>query len=350
MFIQYEPSLFNSSQLLASNPTNSQNVNPSQLMSSHIVQPRNAVQNVQSVQPSTYFPQSQPTLPQTGYYPSQAQPTSALQGALQQVAATAPQFSLHAFGNQGQGLGLTLQQSASNTNHMNSSQHMSLSNTAGNQPTANKQSSQFNSIIQQQSPQNNAMKSPSQNMTPNSMLTPNSMMNTALSALSPNSKVFTSQVQNRQPPRFPNVAQLQGNKYGNTFVAQQLSGAASVVRPSIMVGSMMRSNTAPPTQPTFPPPIQRPGVQQNTTLITQTSIPTPVIVTQTTNPSMKALHEKQRREVLAHAQSFLNPQNKPSIKSPPKADSLEDKNLSDAISSITESKSDNQLATTKEKN
>ncbi|ESP04907.1 hypothetical protein LOTGIDRAFT_229985 [Lottia gigantea] len=351
MYIQYEPTtpMFGNNQILTASNQPNPSQNASQLIGSQLVQQRSGVHNVQSVQPSSYFPQSQPTLSQTGYFSSQSQPSSALQGALQQVAASGPQFSIHTFNNAGQGLGLALQQ----TSGANTTPHINLGNTGSNQAGMNKPNNQFSSFIQQQSQsnQNNQMKSPSQNITPSNML------NTALSALSPNSKVFTSQVQQNRPPpqqRFPGVTQLpQGNKFNNAaFVAQQLSGAASVVRPSIMVGGMVRPNTAPPqpSRGSFPPPIQRPGLSNTGVITIPTQSLTPVIpaaLQQGATPSMKALHEKQRREVLAHAQSFLNPQNKPKVKSLPKSDISDEKSPSDAVNTA-ESKSESSV-TSKEK-
>lgn len=99
-----------------------------------------------------------------------------------------------------------------------------------------------------------------------------------------------------------------------------------------MMLNNFRHNT-PPT--TFPNPIQRPGLQipaNQRPPRPPTNPPGPPPRPSTVPPavattvssgvasSLKAQQEKQRQDLLAHAQSFLNPQNKPSIKHTSKAE------------------------------
>lgn len=70
---------------------------------------------------------------------------------------------------------------------------------------------------------------------------------------------------------------------------------------------------------TFPNPIQRPAVQQAARQprpprpqTTQTVIP--VVPATTNNPSVSDMKLQQRQALLAHTQSFLNPDNKPRVK------------------------------------
>lgn len=102
----------------------------------------------------------------------------------------------------------------------------------------------------------------------------------------------------------------------------------AVIRPQMMLNNF-RHNT-PPT--TFPNPIQRPGLQIPTNQRPprpptnppgpppRPSTVPPSVVSTGLASSLKAQQEKQRQELLAHAQSFLNPQNKPSIKHTSKAE------------------------------
>lgn len=103
----------------------------------------------------------------------------------------------------------------------------------------------------------------------------------------------------------------------------------TVIRPQMMMNNF-RHNT--PTT-SFPNPIQRPGLQMPPNqrpprplgvptnqavgqLRPNAIVPQPAPISSSTNTSvsLRAQQAKQRQELLAHAQSFLNPQNKPSIK------------------------------------
>lgn len=110
-----------------------------------------------------------------------------------------------------------------------------------------------------------------------------------------------------------------------------------MVRPQMMMGNMMRGNSTPPgPRPTFPNPIQRPGLglasggmsggpagpmassqpprnvgfPSNTMGGGGVSSSRPQSMPQSS--SVKAQQAKARQDLLAHAASFLNPTNKPS--------------------------------------
>lgn len=93
-----------------------------------------------------------------------------------------------------------------------------------------------------------------------------------------------------------------------------------MVRSPMMVNNFRPS--VPPATATFPNPIQRPGGVQIPGSPRQQRPPQvapPVSMGAGPAPgggntTIKALQAKQRQELLAHAQNFLNPQNKPSIK------------------------------------
>lgn len=95
-----------------------------------------------------------------------------------------------------------------------------------------------------------------------------------------------------------------------------------------MMSSLVRPS-APPPNP-FPNPIQRPVVstqvpRQQTPLPIQSQMPQQLQPQQQihTKPveTLRAQQlAKQRQEVLAHAQNFLNPQNKPGLKQNSKAE------------------------------
>ena len=102
----------------------------------------------------------------------------------------------------------------------------------------------------------------------------------------------------------------------------------AVIRPQMMLNNFRHN--APPSS--FPNPIQRPGLQIPTNqrpprpqLGSQpnpvgapprpsSSVPPTLPPTSNMSSTLKAQQEKQRQDLLAHAQNFLNPQNKPSIK------------------------------------
>ncbi|XP_041368189.1 protein PRRC2C-like isoform X2 [Gigantopelta aegis] len=295
MFIQYDPSqMFSTNQILGTTQLGSsqpaQNVNSSQILGSQLIQSRTAVQQVQPS--SSFYQQSQPTIQQTSFFTQQ--PTSALQGALQQATQ---QFSLQPFGNQPGGLSLTLQPSTPGPSHAPT--HPQSLNLAPQPPPS--KTSQFNPIMQQQSPQSTPMKSPPQSLTPTNLGSSTSQ------ATSPNSKHFNVQMQNRNSgPRFPGVQQqFPGPKFNTTFVGQALQTGAPLMRQQMVVSNMLRPTGPPPQRNPFPNPIQRPAVQ-----VTTTRSPSAPPLSMTS--SFKAQQAKQRQEAVALAQNFLNPQAKAS--------------------------------------
>lgn len=116
-------------------------------------------------------------------------------------------------------------------------------------------------------------------------------------------------------------------KLNTQFVQQPIQTGGAVIRPQMIMNNF-RQHTPPST---FPNPIQRPGLQipanqrqprpqigapVNPAQVRTSTVVAPVATSSssTVSSSLKAQQEKQRKELLAHAQSFLNPQNKPSIK------------------------------------
>ncbi|XP_025111993.1 protein PRRC2A-like isoform X2 [Pomacea canaliculata] len=353
IFLYPDPSqLFGTNQLLSTGQS-SQSLSASQILPSQLVQQsRSGVQNVPAVQqPSPFYQQQQQQQPltQTGYFPSQ-QPSSALQGGT-------PQFSVQSFSTQPHGLGLTLhspgpaslsqplglgpQPQPSHAQHQH--QHQPPQHQTASQSQTTK-GSQFGNIMQQQqqSPQNTPMKSPPHNLG----ITGNN--NNAMTQPQPNasSKNFNAQMNSRNAAqRFPPPGQTPKFTPGAPF----MQATGPVVRPQIVVGNILRGNSAPPPQrQTYPNPIQRPGLGASATptgpvsglpaqqmppgsgltpLTNQSRVTGATSATNTnigglrpqaqlpnSGPSsfIKAQQAKHRQDVLAHAASFLNPYNKPS--------------------------------------
>ncbi|KAL5011924.1 hypothetical protein ScPMuIL_010475 [Solemya velum] len=340
-FIQYDPGqLFGTNQILGSTQT-AQNLNSSQIIGSQLVQSRpTAIQNVQSVQPSSsFYQQPQQSLQQTGFFATQ-QATSNLQGALQQAANASATpghpFSLQAFGSQPTNLSLSLQPTGP-------SQNLGLTP----QPTA--KGSQFSLGAQQTSPQANQLGIGSQMKSPSQSMPPTNMGNTQLPA-SPNSKQYGfGQLQSRNTSHTQRFSSMGIQQFGAKFNLP-IQQTGPVVRQQVMMGSLVRPN-APPPNP-FPNPIQRPVVsnqvpRQQTPLQTQPQMPQQQQTQQQmhTKPveSLRAQQlAKQRQEVLAHAQNFLNPQNKPGLKQNSKADSPTEENNSGTTEQRQEDKSEKQ--------
>ncbi|XP_048776168.2 protein PRRC2C-like isoform X5 [Ostrea edulis] len=341
-FIQYDPStLFGN----LTQPT--QNVNSSQILNSHVVQQR--VQPHQGT--SSFYQQSQQPMQQS-FFSSQAQSNSIqpmgngnrktggeqlmfqaciLSGALQQAAAAGPQFSMQTFGNQtnnpvATGLNLSLQPS----NPAVAQQALGL----GPQTNVSKVS-QFSHPLQQPSqtpvsPQSTPMKSPPQST--------NFGVSSSVPQSQGGSKFFgTNQLQNRagtQRYTFGNsnvhnsINAPPFNPKMNTPYGQHIQSGASVVRPQMLLNTGNFRPNVPPSQGSFPNPIQRPGGQvagNPRPPRPQGKPPGPPPPSQDnsskTGSAFKAQQAKERQGLLAHAQSFLNPQNKPSIKNmPPKVE------------------------------
>ena len=92
-----------------------------------------------------------------------------------------------------------------------------------------------------------------------------------------------------------------------------------VVRPQMMVNNY-RANVPPPPA-SFPNPIQRPGGHSSAPRA-QRPAQKPAEPSSKASDALKAQQAKERKGLLAHAQNFLNPQNKPSIKHTSKGDSV----------------------------
>ena len=104
MFVQFDPQANQTAAPAA--PSGNQNVNSSQIIGSQLMQQRQPVQNVQTVQGQSSFYSQQP-LQQTGFYQAQ-QNASTLTGPIQQVTAPT-QYNMQGFGAQPQGLNLPIQ-------------------------------------------------------------------------------------------------------------------------------------------------------------------------------------------------------------------------------------------------
>ena len=76
------------------------------------------------------------------------------------------------------------------------------------------------------------------------------------------------------------------------------------MRQQMVVGNMLRPTGPPPQRNPFPNPIQRPAVQMS-------SSRSPSAPPSSMTSSVKAQQAKQRQEAVALAQTFLNPQVKP---------------------------------------
>ncbi|KAL3872322.1 hypothetical protein ACJMK2_040253 [Sinanodonta woodiana] len=357
-FIQYDPNnqMFGTSQILGTSPT-TQNVNSSQLLGSHLIaRSGTGLQNLGNLQPvqtqTNFYQQAQQgsSLQQTGFFPP-TQHTSTnmqfgnntnklelsfqfLQGLhqqQQQAAAgtpTTPQFSLSSsFGSTGpSGLNMPLQVHNSAGHSAQSGHHMNLNQPQQQHSVGGKGSTQFGSqATQQMSPApNSSMKSSPLNLPPSSTQSFSSAPGTNVS-----SKPFTpSSMQNRQNtgPRFqgiafnfntnmqPNAAQQFGAKF-NPFVNQTMP--SGVVRPSMLMGNLLR----PGAPGVYPNPIQRPAVQippprpqlpqhVASTTSSGTSAQGPQLNVGSSGNQQgltKAMQAKQRQDLLAHTQNFLNP-------------------------------------------
>ncbi|XP_052823701.1 protein PRRC2C isoform X3 [Octopus bimaculoides] len=299
LIFPYPNQLFGTNPILGPTQT-AQNASNSQILGSPLVQPRAAMQNVQAMQAtSSFYQQPQQTLQQTGFFQAQ-QTSTGLQGALQQVAAAAagaPAF----FGNQ-PGLNLSLQAPTH-------SQPLGLA------PQQASKASQYNPS-QQLSPQNTPMKSP-----PHSLAASN--MN---SVQSQNAKLFSSQPPNRQASqRYSNVQQQFGHKFNPQYVGQPVQ--PGVVR-QMVVGNMIRPNNPHP-RASYSSPIQRPpNVQMQQLTAVQSPPPVqqaPQLYSgQRSGRNFKAQQARERSEVLKHAQNFLNPQKKPTMKQVQSSDAKRD--------------------------
>ncbi|XP_063423806.1 protein PRRC2C-like isoform X4 [Mytilus trossulus] len=338
-FIQYDPNqLFGANALLGATQTQQNNAS-SQLLGSQLVQPRPAVQNVQQVQGNNSFYQQPPQqqMQQTSFF---SQPNTSnfqhmsntkrqqneqlvLQACLLQAAAAgagSQQFPLQ-FGNQpGANLNLSFQQQSQMT--MPPCQSSST------------KSSQFNPSGQQGSPQSTPLKSPPQSLTPTNSFGGISSVgqqnqNSKLFGLGQNRAGSTQRFTNVGFTNFGNNMPQFTQKLNTQFVQQPMQTGGTVIRPQMMMNNF-RHNT--PTT-SFPNPIQRPGLQMPPNqrpprplgvptnqavgqLRPNAIVPQPAPISSSTNTSvsLRAQQAKQRQELLAHAQSFLNPQNKPSIK------------------------------------
>lgn len=102
------------------------------------------------------------------------------------------------------------------------------------------------------------------------------------------------------------------------------------MRPPLMVGNMMRP-VAPPAS--FPSPIQRPGLQppmqQRPPILRPAASSSAPVTVNVTSVSMKDIKAKQRAELLAHTQSFLNPNNRPGKQNKVEVSANEDKSKTD---------------------
>ncbi|XP_078324244.1 uncharacterized protein LOC111125384 isoform X5 [Crassostrea virginica] len=339
-FIQYDPST-----LFGNLTQPAQNVNNSQILNSHVVQQR--VQPHQGT--SSFYQQSQQPMQQS-FFSNQPQSNNMqpmgngnrktggeqlmfqaciLSGALQQAAAAGPQFSMQTFGNQtnnpvATGLNLSLQ--PSNPAAAVAQQALGL----GPQTNVSKVS-QFSHPLQQPSqtpvsPQSTPLKSPPQST--------NFGAPSSVPQSQGGSKFFgTNQLQNRagnQRYNFGNSTVHNNinapafNPKMNPTYGQHMQSGASVVRPQMLMNATNFRPNVPPSQGTFPNPIQRPGGQMPANPRPprpQGKTPGPPAPTQDNTSKVgsafKAQQAKERQGLLAHAQSFLNPQNKPSIKSMP---------------------------------
>lgn len=348
-FIQFDPSspLFGTSQILGT----SQSQNNSQMLGSMVPQRPTGLQ-IQT--PSSFYQQAQQTpiqppapLQQTGFFPTQQAnnslqfgnstiklggadltfPASMLQNlqqsqqpqsGSQQPTGTPtgpPPFNPLTFGTQT--LNLPMQPSAA----LPPGQQIGigLGKTAG-----------FTSQTQI-SPVPQSLKSP-----PNSMAA-----SAAVSAPVPgqnvNSKPFTSQLTrtNAHPPqqqvnqpntnmaaapqRFPTMTfnntvppntAAPPQQFNNKFNNFAIQGA---MRPQMILGNMLRPGVPPVS---FPNPIQRPvgGVQVSRPQRPMRPQSTPA-VSAPNSQSISDMKAKQRQALIAHTQSFLNPDNKPRVKS-----------------------------------
>ncbi|XP_061164829.1 protein PRRC2C-like isoform X2 [Saccostrea echinata] len=367
-FIQYDPStLFGN----LTQPT--QNVNTSQILNSHVVQ-----QRVQPHQATSFYQQSQQPLQQS-FFSNQPQSNSIqpmgngnrktggeqlmfqaciLSGALQQAAAAGPQFSMQTFGNQtnnpvATGLNLSLQ--PSNPAAAVAQQALGL----GPQTNVSKVS-QFSHPLQQPSqtpvsPQSTPMKSPPQST--------NFGVTSSVPQTQGGSKFFgTNQLQNRsgnQRYNFSssnvhnNINAPPFNPKMNPTYGQHMQSGGTVARPQMLINTGNFRPTVQPSQANFPNPIQRPAGQMPVNVNPrpprpQGKPPGPPPPTQENTSKVgaafKAQQAKERQGLLAHAQSFLNPQNKPSIKNvPPKGDTAapEKKASPTPNGGVTDSKNSN---------
>lgn len=339
-FIQYDPST-----LFGNLTQPAQNVNNSQILNSHVVQQR--VQPHQGT--SSFYQQSQQPMQQS-FFSNQPQSNNIqpmgngnrktggeqlmfqaciLSGALQQAAAAGPQFSMQTFGNQTNNpvaTGLSLPLQASNPAAAVAQQALGL----GHQTNVSKVS-QFSHPLQQPSqtpvsPQSTPLKSPPQST--------NFGVASSVQQSQGGSKFFgTNQLQNRagnQRYNFTNntvhnnINAAQFNPKINPSYGQHMQSGASVVRPQMLMNTANFRPNVPPSQGSFPNPIQRPGGQMPSNPRpprpqgkTPAPPPPPQENNSKTGSAFKAQQAKERQGLLAHAQSFLNPQNKPSIKNLP---------------------------------
>lgn len=339
-FIQYDPST-----LFGNLTQPAQNVNNSQILNSHVVQQR--VQPHQGT--SSFYQQSQQPMQQS-FFSNQPQSNNIqpmgngnrktggeqlmfqaciLSGALQQAAAAGPQFSMQTFGNQTNNpvaTGLSLPLQASNPAAAVAQQALGL----GHQTNVSKVS-QFSHPLQQPSqtpvsPQSTPLKSPPQST--------NFGVASSVQQSQGGSKFFgTNQLQNRagnQRYNFSNstvhnnINAAQFNPKINPSYGQHMQSGASVVRPQMLMNTANFRPNVPPSQGSFPNPIQRPGGQMPSNPRpprpqgkTPAPPPPPQENNSKTGSAFKAQQAKERQGLLAHAQSFLNPQNKPSIKNLP---------------------------------
>lgn len=85
------------------------------------------------------------------------------------------------------------------------------------------------------------------------------------------------------------------------------------MRPQVILGNMLRPGVPPVS---FPNPIQRPvgGVQPSRPQRPMRPQSTPAVSTPSSQ-TISDMKAKQRQALIAHTQSFLNPDNKPRMKS-----------------------------------
>ncbi|XP_074655932.1 uncharacterized protein LOC141909383 isoform X2 [Tubulanus polymorphus] len=379
LFLQFDPNqMLGTSQLLGTGQTGQAQNNQPQVIGSHLVQQPRQVQNVQTIQGSSYFSQPQQPLQQTGFY---QQTASGLQTGMQQVTSPT-QFSVQGF-NQGHNIGIPIQPPTSQ-NHLNlvnktiSYRQQDTMQQASLQKPSQSASQEYAAIPAFQ------IRSPPQNLSTNTGLyqqaigTPTqgqnmkqqkdaSNVNTKANIMKP-----THQLQQQQPP------QAFAAKMNTTYMTQPLHSGNVIRHPHVLAGNIVLGPRSHPTgQGRYAANIQQAGVpvmlsrqqqqqqqqsqqsiqqQQHQSQIQQPQQPTslqqsqhiqqsqpqrPLSAGPPNMASIRAQQAKQRQELLQHAQNFLNPEKKekqtiaPSILDITKSDAMTGKTATTSTTTAT---------------